>query len=236
VIGYHGGDYNPLGKYVIVRQAHSHAWCEVWLKDEGWLRVDTTELIAPDRITSTLNSYLEGRGVPEDASAGQRTGSAKGWHRLEHDLQLAWDSVNYQWDLRVLNFDQEAQRSFLFSLGLGSTSLTEIFIWVLVATAGFVAGLSLWLRKPVTAIDKVGRGYARYCSALARAGLSREPWEGPQDFSLRAAQRFPAQAKVIQRISDLYIELRYGPAKADPQSFLDAVRRLPRFTATPTSP
>ncbi|HEY3899696.1 MAG TPA: DUF3488 and transglutaminase-like domain-containing protein [Chthoniobacter sp.] len=236
VIGYQGGDYNSLGKYVIVRQAHSHAWCEIWLKGEGWQRVDPTGLIAPDRITSTLNSYLEARGGQgDDGSAGQRAGSAKGWHRLEHQLQLAWDSVNYQWDLRVLNFDQEAQRSFLFSLGLGSTSWTEIFIWLLVATAGFVAGLSLWLRKPGTAVDKVGRGYARFCSALARAGIAREPWEGPQDFSRRAAQRFPAQAEIIQRISDRYIELRYSAAPANPQPFLDEVRHLPRFTATASS-
>ena len=231
VIGYHGGDYNSLGKYVIVRQAHSHAWCEVWLKDEGWQRVDPTEMIAPDRITSTLNSYLEARGGQEDAAGGQRTGSAKGWHRLQHEMQLAWDSVNYQWDLRVLNFDQEAQHSFLFSLGLGSTSWTEIFIWLLVATAAFVAVLSLWLRKPAAALDKVGRGYARYCSALARAGLCREPWEGPQDFSRRAAQRFPGQAEVIERIANLYIELRYTAGNPNPRPFLDAVRRLPRFTA-----
>jgi hypothetical protein len=235
VIGYHGGDYNSLGKYVIVRQAHSHAWCEVWLKDEGWLRVDPTEMIAPDHITSTLNSYLESRGVQGDGAAGQRSSSAAGWHRLQHELQLAWDSVNYQWDLRVLNFDQEAQRSFLFSLGLGSTSWSEILIWVMVVTAGFVAVLSLWLRQPTGAVDKVSRGYARFCSALARAGLAREPWEGPQHFAARAAEQFPAQAEIIRRISDLYIELRYGAAKANPQPFLDAVRRLPRFTATASS-
>jgi hypothetical protein len=235
VIGYHGGDYNSLGKYVIVRQAHSHAWCEVWLKDEGWERVDPTEMIAPDRITSTLNSYLEARGTQEDASAAQRSSGSKGWHRLGHELQLAWDSVNYQWDLRVLNFDQESQRNFLFALGLGATSWTEILIWVLVATAGFVSVLSLWLRKPAVAVDKVSRGYARFCSALARAGLSREPWEGPQDFSRRAAERFPDQAEIIRRISELYIQVRYTAANTSPQPFLDAVRRLPRFTAPAAS-
>jgi len=234
VIGYHGGEYNSLGKYVIVRQADSHAWCEVWIKGVGWRRVDPTEMIAPDRITSTLSSYLESHAAQSDPTAAQRASTATGWRELQHELQLAWDTVNYQWDLRVLNFDQEAQHSFLLALGLGSTSWTEIFIWILVAAAAFVAALGLWQRHPVAAGDKVSRGYAGFCSTLARAGLPREPWEGPQHFAARAARHFPAQAEIIERVSGLYIELRYGAAGGSPQSFLEAVRRLPRFT--PTTP
>ncbi len=233
VIGYHGGEFNSLGKYVIVRQADAHAWCEVWLKDVGWLRVDPTDMIAPDRITSTLSSYLEARRPSRRiASAAQRSLAATGWREIQHEMQLAWDSVNYQWDLRVLNFDEEAQRSFLFSLGLGTTTWTEIFVWILVVVALFVALLGLWLRRPRGAVDKIGRGYARFCSALARAGLARQPWEGPQTFGTRAAEHFPEQAAHIARVSDLYIKLRYGAGAANPQPFLEAVRRLPRFTAT----
>jgi transglutaminase-like putative cysteine protease len=29
--GYQGGDWNPVGGYLIVRQSHAHAWSEVWL-------------------------------------------------------------------------------------------------------------------------------------------------------------------------------------------------------------
>ena len=45
----------------------------------------------------------------------------------QHELQLAWDSINYQWDLRVLNFDEDSQRSFLFALGLGQRDLNQLF-------------------------------------------------------------------------------------------------------------
>jgi hypothetical protein len=233
VIGYQGGEYNSMGKYVIVRQADAHAWCEVWLKDYGWLREDPTEFIAADNITSTLSSYLETRQARPDGSESQRSNAAWNWHDLQHQLQLAWDSVNYQWDLRVLNFDEETQHTFLLSLGLGSTSWTEIFVWIVVAAGLFVGALGFWMQKPTDRVDRVTRAYAGFCTRLAWAGLTREPWEGPRDFAVRAARQFPAQAATIEQVTSLYIALRYGPGQASPQAFCDAVRRLPRFTNRP---
>lgn len=232
VLGYHGGEYNSIGNYVIVRQSDAHAWCEVWLKDSGWQRVDPTDMIAPDRIASGLASYLESHASQTDPEAAQRSLTATGWREVQHDLQLAWDSLNYQWDLRILNFDEEAQTNFLLSLGLGNTSWVTILLWVLLVTAMFVAILTFLLRRPRRGVDKVAEAYASFCRALARAGLQREPWEGAQHFSARAASHFPQQATFIERISALYIQLRYAPAKADPAPFLDAVRQLPRLTAT----
>ena len=42
VTGYQGGERNPYGDYLIVRQSDAHAWCEVWLPGKGWVRVDPT--------------------------------------------------------------------------------------------------------------------------------------------------------------------------------------------------
>ena len=33
VVGYQGGETNPMGEYLIVRQSDAHAWVEVW---EEW--------------------------------------------------------------------------------------------------------------------------------------------------------------------------------------------------------
>lgn len=232
VIGYHAGEYNSLGKYVIVRQSDAHAWCEVWLKGVGWQRVDPTDVIAPDRISSNLASYLESHSPQSDATSGGRSLAATGWREIQHDFQLAWDSLNYQWDLHILNFDEEAQSNFLMSLGLGALSWTSILFWILIITALFVAALSFFLRRSRSPVDKVARGYAGFCHALARAGLPREPWEGAQHFASRAASHFPEQAELIERISQLYIELRYGRGAANAGPFLAAIRRLPRFTTT----
>jgi len=231
VIGYHGGEFNSLGKYVIVRQSDAHAWCEVWIKDTGWQRVDPTDMIAPDRISSNFATFLQTHTAQPDPDSAQGSLAATGLREIQHDLQLAWDSLNYQWDLHVLNFDEEAQNNFLLSLGLGSTSWVDILFWIVLTVALFIAALSYLLRRPQGRVDKVAQGYASFCRALARAGLPREPWEGAQHFGARAARQFPEQATFLERISALYVELRYSPARPNPHAFLAAVRRLPRFTA-----
>jgi transglutaminase-like putative cysteine protease len=235
IIGYHGGEFNALGKYVIVRQSDAHAWCEVWFKDGGWQRVDPTDMIAPERISAGLASYLATRAAQDNPNAPERSLTATGWNELQREIQrdfrLLWDSINYQWDLRVLNFDEETQRNFLFSLGLGTASWPEILIWVIVAIVLLLAVLAMGLRFVGRAGgDKVGRAYARFCNALDRAGLRREPWEGPQHFGERAATRFTSQAEVIQQVTTLYIQLRYGTPAGEPGALVQAVRRLPRFS------
>jgi transglutaminase-like putative cysteine protease len=237
VIGFHGGEFNTLGRYVIVRQADAHAWCEVWLKDSGWQRIDPTDMIAPERIASGLASYLESRAAQTDPDMSQRSLTAEGWRELQREMQrnirLFWDSINYQWDLRVLNFDEETQRNFLFSLGLGAVTWPEILIWVATVIAFILAALALWLRRSDRPQqDRVNRAYARFCSLLERAGLSREPWEGPQHFGERAAAHFTAQADVIRQITTLYTQLRYAPVAPAPETFISAVRQLPKLEPT----
>src|SRR6266487_4426599 len=61
VVGYLGGEYNDLGHFFLVRQADTHAWCEVWLPEKGWTRVDPTSAVAPGRTSFDLTTFLETR-------------------------------------------------------------------------------------------------------------------------------------------------------------------------------
>ncbi|WP_460825210.1 transglutaminase family protein, partial [Massilia solisilvae] len=49
VTGYQGGEMNPIDGYLTVRQSDAHAWAEVWLAGRGWVRVDPTAAVAPER-------------------------------------------------------------------------------------------------------------------------------------------------------------------------------------------
>ncbi len=50
VTGYQGGTFNRFADYWILRQSDAHAWDEVWIDGRGWLRVDPTAAIAPNRV------------------------------------------------------------------------------------------------------------------------------------------------------------------------------------------
>ena len=61
VTGYLGGEYNALGEYLIVRQSDAHAWAEAWLQDRGWVRIDPTLAVAPERIELSVSDLLRSR-------------------------------------------------------------------------------------------------------------------------------------------------------------------------------
>ncbi len=227
VLGYHGGELNRLGKYVIVRQSDAHAWAEVWLQGAGWQRVDPTEVIAPDRISSGLASYLQTRGNALDPSAAGDSDAARGWRDLTRELNLAWDNINYQWELRVLNFDEDNQRAFLVQLGFAAIQWIPLAFITLTAIAGVLALISAWLRRPGRPRrDEAGRAWAEFCRRLAAAGVRREPWEGPRHFGDRAAAQLAPSRDGILRVTDLYSRIRYSPAPPAPRELLDAVRGL----------
>ena len=62
VAGYMGGEVNPVNRTVIVHQFDAHAWAEVWLDGQGWVRVDPTAAVAPDRIELGLEEAVAGEG------------------------------------------------------------------------------------------------------------------------------------------------------------------------------
>jgi len=45
---------------------------------------------------------------------------------------------------------------------------------------------------------------------LERAGVRRRAGEGPRDFARRAGSLRPALAPAVDRITELYVSLRYG--------------------------
>jgi len=221
VIGYVGGEYNTLGRYLIVRQSNAHAWCEVWMADTGWKRVDPTAMVAPAGFDS-LDSPLPGT----DSSALARAFRTRG---ILHSLILAWDSINYEWDTRVAGFDEDSQQDLFIEHGLVSSTPITLLGASLILGAALMAlqGLVSWLksrpkRDPLVVL------YDRFCRRAASLGAKREPCEGPEQFTRRAAQLIPSQSKRIQRIAELYIQLRYSP-HPDRVSKSDLAREIQRF-------
>ena len=231
VLGYLGGQYNSIGGYVIVPQSDAHAWCEVWLRGQGWIRVDPTTVVAPERVSSGLESFLKSASTA--AATNARNSSSTGavdLREILHEAQLAWDTANYQWNLRVLGYDEQGQRSVLTIAGLENIRGLGLLFRAAIAIALLLHFLAGWMHLRSRARrDKVSILYQKFCERLAGAGMIRHKWEGPLEFALRASARFPAHAEAIEEIRDEYIALRYGGDSKGEKSvreFAAAVRKL----------
>jgi transglutaminase-like putative cysteine protease len=227
--GYQGGEFNPSGNYLIVRQSDAHAWAEVWLAQRGWVRVDPTAAVAPERIEYGADAVR--RLARQGAAFGQleaeavRRALSLGWlENLARQGNHLWDAVDSLWNAWVLDYSVERQQQLLRRLGFDTPS-PRLMVKLL---AGLCALLLLayavygW-RAPVR--DPVLRAYQKFCRKLARAGLVRAAHEGAQDFAQRCAQQRPDVAGDIARITQHYVRLRYGaPAnRLERQLFARAV-------------
>ncbi len=205
VTGYQGGEFNPMGGYLIVRQADAHAWSEVWIDGKGWVRVDPTAAVAPERIERGMEAALS-----EDEPVPGRL-----LNRFDAlvQIRLAWDALNTFWNDTVVEFGAEHQRSLLQRLGIDDADWEALGLGLVATFGGFFIALSAWLAwqfRPRNR-DPVARVYAQLCRRLAGIDLGRLPYEGPQDYLTRVATARPALARELAEVRALYISLRYGP-------------------------
>lgn len=207
VTGYQGGEWNPQGEYLAIRQSDAHAWSEVWLEDVGWLRVDPTAAVAPERIERPIDPDLAEEGAPVSFQVGDLGLLRDMWR----NGRWLVDSLEYNWHHWVVNFSQDSQHQLLRDMGLGF--LKGYWLGIAAVIGGIVSLLPIWwlLRhKPSRQDDPLARIHQQFRHKLGKAGLDVPLSLGPRDLGQLAAARFSKQAERIQLITRLYLILRYG--------------------------
>jgi len=222
VTGYQGGEFNELGNYYIVRQSDAHAWAEVWLEGQGWVRIDPTAAIAPGRIERGLSA-----AVTDFAALPFMARNPPQWMRK---LRLNWDTLANRWNQWVLGYDTERQFAFLTRLGMESATWQKMALNMM-AGIGLIIALSalfmlrhLLKRRP----DKVQAAWLKLCRRLAKAGLRRAAHEGAQCYAARVAAARPELAETIRDLAARYSALRYGTPQ-DEQMQQEFIKLIAKF-------
>ena len=136
VVGYQGGEWNSQGGYFAVHQFDAHAWTEIWIQGEGWIRLDPTAMVAPDRIEFSLQDALS-----EEGSFLEGSLLTSLQFSMFNSLRMRLDSMQYQWQKWVVNYDYDDQTSLLSEIA-GELDVTKA---ILIAIS-FITGLLLfWL-------------------------------------------------------------------------------------------
>jgi len=225
VTGYLGGTLNPVGDYLAVRQSDAHAWAEVWLDGDGWVRIDPTAAVAPERIERGIAVAAQREGAPVRFRTPPQV-LANAWRVLRD----GWDAVSNAWNQWVLDYTPQRQADLLERLGLGEVSWRGMAVALGLACAGLLGVIAAYmlLRRPAV-VDPVLFLYQRFCAKLARRGITRAPAEGPADFGTRAGALRPEAAAQIRLITGLYIRLRYGSGGTYPPLLESLHRHVRNF-------
>ena len=182
VVGYQGGEYNPIGDYVAVRQFDAHAWTEVWLEGIGWMRVDPTAIVAPDRIDGGLELAVAGENTFLSDVILWWLKYGKTLWLTEIRLQLS--AIAHYWDSWVVGYTPDMQVSIL-SRYLGDVDRKKIGMIMLSTFFSLLAviGFLVLRKKATTPLSAVDKEYLKFCQMLSKLGLARNLGEGPIDYA-----------------------------------------------------
>jgi transglutaminase-like putative cysteine protease len=221
--GYLGGEWNGVGKYLIVRQSDAHAWVEAWI-DGRWVTLDATPSSGDSSPFKT------------------RTGA----------IGLYADWLRHRWDKYVINYSMRMQAdavrqgvravrrngsAFRFRgwAGIGGAARRAAGWSLLVAPALY---LLFRLHRKRRNADGIGSSsglqplpgpYARLVRRLDRNRLRRLPGETLEETLNAAVRSRPDLSADAARFLGLYHRDRFGPAPLPPEARVEAFRLANRL-------
>lgn len=205
VVGYQGGRLGRDGQSWEVRQMDAHAWSEVWFPERGWVRVDPTAAVAPERIEQGMGEMTNDATLFGDGAAAQLRyqqfkllGQAREW----------MDYAGYLWQRDVVGFDQDKQSNQLLKwFGLRSmTSQLLVMFAAFSAVVAVIVAILWWRRRPVWHV--VDRPLVGLSKRLQRRGLQRLAHEGVLTW-LHRVGRATGAVQHAQAVADCYQAARY---------------------------
>jgi protein-glutamine gamma-glutamyltransferase len=206
--GYLGGELNPYGNYITVRQSAAHAWTEVFMPDKGWVRVDPTLVVAPERLEQNPDGsffYSAGAGtIP-----------------VHKRVVFMLEAANLKWEAWFTGYSFAAQKALIQQLGVDTARGAWKTILVLLSLTLLVLALFfrfLMHRFYPEKKDPAAEAYTLFCKRLARIGLVRPPNQGPVDFFHQIKTRRPDLAKKARIITNLYIQIRFARSGSENQT------------------
>ena len=194
VIGYQGGEWIPANRwgrgYLDVRQSDAHAWSEVWLEGRGWVRIDPTAWVAPQRLK---------HGAPRQ-------------HHWFRAIEQAWTRLDLHWSRWVIGFDGDDQQRLL-----GHWQPWQGWLLLAGLAGGLSPGL-WWLlrqgqrrdRRASREEDRHRRLLARRVRQVSRLGIPPEPGETLDSWCGRVAEQHPSLGDSLDALQQGYQALRFS--------------------------
>lgn len=199
VVGFYGGVYNDYGNYLLVRDREAHAWTEIYLKGQGWHRIDPTSAVSPDRI-----SY-ESQGINQDI---MRLAGNMG---VFEKTLLFFDYINSEYTRFLINFDSNKQIELLSDLGLNFTSNKQLLtlLGILILSVTVVIGYSTSGKKKKA--DRLAREYERLLKKLKKRGSHLTESMGPYEVLSEGRKALTVEgSEKLTKIINLYADARFS--------------------------
>ncbi|MFQ3277859.1 MAG: hypothetical protein ACI8SZ_002205, partial [Colwellia sp.] len=228
VTGYLGGEYNGSNNedeysekgHLSIYQYDAHAWSEIWVQDKGWVRVDPTGAVDPERVNSGWSNEL----LQEQSKLNNELFSLYQMKNIAwlNSLRLQFDILDYQWTRWVIGFNSKQQYNLL-KQWFGNMASWKFALIITIALVISMVMLMLFLHffnrstLKKQRLSKWQLVYQKALGKLAKQGIVKPVAMTVNDFSSQVRAQYPELAIVFTRLSVSYSYLSYQVLSTDQQ-------------------
>ena len=136
VLGYQGGEEiidSNKQSYLLIDNKYAHAWSEVWLPNKGWIRVDPTALVAPQRIEST--SLVESKTFKLFSK------------NIFLNFNKSWRNIESKWQNNFLNIDNSFRNRLIPRFFRNNKYTKSIFILFVLSLIFIISAFYYFIRN-----------------------------------------------------------------------------------------
>ena len=225
--GFHGGDYNPVGGYYVIREKFAHAWVQVWIPHRGWVMFDPSPTSSLTAVQGKMTWFTELADFFQ-------------WLRLKwlHNIITFNQAMRKAIIAKIMTFAKAVMQTIEhYARAIGNRVRhffkgVAIDIWMKIlmgiAAAGFIPlGIliySRWKRrgsvatKAVRNMDrKVQRRMLRelifidrLMKLLGRTGVTREADQTPREYVQTVVRKTGLDLAEALRVVSVFYDIRFG--------------------------
>jgi transglutaminase-like putative cysteine protease len=207
VTGYQGTDAEPQDGYWIVRQRNAHAWAEYWQSGTGWVRVDPTAAVAPDRVRISGRSLAPRPNFVTGAINGISPAVAEG-------LRRQWEMLNNRWNQWVLSYAKGQQFALMSALGFEEPNWQDLAVMLVLILCGLSLAGAAWAWWDRRRQDPWLRLQARVQQGLQAIGVRVQAHHPPRTRAAMVRRALGPRGEAIAQVLDALDRQRYAVVDA----------------------
>ncbi|MFQ5481714.1 MAG: DUF3488 and DUF4129 domain-containing transglutaminase family protein [Nitrospinaceae bacterium] len=222
VNGFMGVEWNDMGNYMMVRQAHAHSWVEAFTRGKGWKVFDPTPAAPPGEMPTQSRLFLTmdmmrlyWQRYVVKYNFQDQVRLARFFSRQGGLLRDGWDSLrNWRPESLLSGIKSDPLTSALGALGL----------------VGLILGFWRYrdqLRWAGSRLPPAAVGYRRMLTRLDRTGMGKDPRWTHREFLDHIHALPPEKKQAVRGLTRLYEKSRFrgDPLTSQEQRDMSALLR-----------
>ena len=208
VTGYLGGQWNIYGNYYTISSENAHAWVEAKINGE-WIYIDPT---------------LKIENIESDAESVAFRNLSNSKASFFKEVAAYLDNINTLISFKILNYGYQNR-----SINITNKALIEIILFIATPGVIFLLLIFIFNKSSLFSSSRLQREENSWRKYLNQKGFSLSNHNSLEIFPYENKRFSKNQITFIQKINNVFLQLRYGKNKGNKNLFIGLKQKINEY-------